>query len=234
MNSKIVTTVFLIAYLAMLPVWLMNVTIEQAIAFYFMYWFMCDFIQSLFLHRWASHNLWNPPVWWQYVASTLGTLALVGSPIGWAAWHRTHHYHVDTERDPHSPNHKSWLYIVFKYKWHGAETKRAVDRLRNKWFAYLHNHEVPIVILGNLIIFAVLPFQWFLTLWALPVAFMVFNTNFFVNVLLHKSGKPIDSPWLWPILFSETHHGSHHDKPKLSYTKLDPAGWIITKLGWAK
>lgn len=230
--SRVLTTGLFIFYLSLIPVWLMNATLLQVVVCYIMYWFLCDFIQSLFMHRWAAHNLWNPPLWWQKVCSVIGVVALIGTPIGWAAWHRTHHKYVDTDKDPHSPTFKKWWYIVFKHKWHKAETKRAVDRLRNKWFVYIFNNEVKFVVIGNLILFLVLPFQWFMTIWALPVALMIFNTNFFVNFMLHKNGVALDKPYMWPILFSETYHGSHHKHPKLNYTKFDPAGWIITKLGW--
>jgi len=234
MNSKLVATFILLIYCAMIPLWVINATWYHVIVFCFMYWFMCDCIQSLFMHRWAAHKLWNPPVWVQYAGSFIGVLALVGSPIGWAAWHRTHHVRADTERDPHAPAYKSIWYIVFKYKYHTAEVKRAVDMLRNKWFVWILKYETPIVIVGNLVLWAALPLQWFLTLWALPVAFMIINTNYFINVLHHKDGKPINRPWMWPILFSEVYHGSHHNEPRLNYTKYDPAGWIVTKLKWTK
>jgi fatty-acid desaturase len=233
-DSKFVSTFLLIVYAMCIPFWLYNASIIHALIAYVMYWFMTDFIQSLFLHRWAAHSLWNPPEWWQKAASTIGCIALVGSPIQWAAWHRTHHAYVDTDKDPHSPKFKSAAYIVLKYKYHTGEIKRATDRLRNEYFVFLLKKETQIVIIGNLLLFMLLPFQWFLTLWAIPVAFMIINTNLFVNVIQHRKGRARDDDIFWPIVFSEVYHASHHYNPKLSYTKWDISGWIIKKLGWTK
>lgn len=230
--SRFTTTFILILYFLLFPIWIINTTLSQVLIAYAVYWFLFDFIQSAYMHRWAAHNLWNPPKWVQYFGATIGILSLISSPIGWAAWHRTHHAHSDTEKDPHSPVYKSFWHIVINYKYHNFEPRRGIDRMRNKYFAFILKYETPIVIVGNLIIFAILPFQWFLTLWAIPVAFMVLNTNFLINFIQHKNGKPTDNPVFWPILFSEVYHGSHHNKPKMSYTKWDPAGWVITKLGW--
>lgn len=234
MNSRLLTTLVLFIYIALIPYWLLNVTLVQVFAFYFMYWFLCDWIQSSFMHRYAAHNLWNPPVWVQYVGATIGIIGLIGSPIGWAAWHRTHHAHSDTKKDPHSPLYKSAWFIVFKYKYHKAEVRRAVDRMRHPYYTFVLKYERSFVVLGNLALFTLLPFQWFLTLWAVPITIMIINTNFFLNVASHRDGKSYDRPYLWPVLFAECYHGSHHNMVKMSYTKWDPAGYIIRKMGWMR
>jgi len=73
-----------------------------------------------------------------------------------------------------------------------------------------------------------------MTLWAIPVGYTIFNTNFFVNVVCHKKGKAENIFWLyWFILFSDgIYHDYHHKNPILNHTKFDPAGFLITKLGW--
>ena len=232
--SKYTATFLFIAFLLLLPFWLYYATWYQLIIGYVCYWFMIDVVQSLFCHRWASHSLWNPPKIIQNILATISVLALIGTPISWAAWHRTHHHYVDTENDPHSPKFKLWYYIVFCAMFHEAELKRGVDRLRDSYFLFLSKYEIYFVTLGNLLLFLLLPFTCFMTLWAIPVGLMIFNTNYIVNVIGHKHGEARNiSKLYWPLLFSDgIYHGSHHLKPKLNYTKYDPAGYIITKLGW--
>jgi stearoyl-CoA desaturase (delta-9 desaturase) len=166
--------------------------------------------------------------------STMALIALLGSPITYAAWHRTHHAYSDTDKDPHSPTHNSWLYVVFAH-YQEPQLKRSIDRMRDPYFAFLTKHMIYYVVIGNLFLFLALPFDWFLTLWAIPVACMVFSTNFIVLVLSHRTGIAKNlTPLFWPLVYDDgIHHANHHfDDLKLSHTKYDPAGYIVRKLGW--
>lgn len=195
---------------------------------------MTDVILSLFLHRWAAHELWRPPVWLQNTLAFLGTAVLQGTPISWAAWHRTHHAHSDTEKDPHSPKYKSIFYIIFMHHFHTADLRKGIDRARNKWFAKLSKHEGKIALAFAIVLFLVLPLQWFLTIWAVPVALLNVLPDLSSNVLCHSKGIVKNRLWLWPIMFGEVYHKSHHDNMKLSYTMWDPSVRIITAFGWTK
>jgi stearoyl-CoA desaturase (delta-9 desaturase) len=216
----------------LVPVWLINVTWQQFLVAYFIYWFLADFMQSLFLHRWAAHKLWNPPEWLQKVLTTLSAVSLVGTPISWAAWHRTHHAFTDTEKDPHSPKYKSTFYIVFMHHFHRVEIKRAIELARNQYFATVNKHQALMALAFAFILFVLLPWQWFLTMWVVPVAMFALVTNYTLNVLGHSGGVAKNRFWLWPLMFSEVLHKDHHDYPRLSYTLFDPAGQIIKLFGW--
>ena len=235
---RISTTAIFLFYFAFFPYWIYNASLPQALVLFFVYWFISDVVQSLYLHRWAAHNLWSPPQWLQKTLGVIGVAANVGTPIGWAAWHRTHHQHNDTDRDPHSPTHKSWWYVTFWTKFHRVETRRAVDRMRDDFLMKLNKYEGHISIVVNLLVAAILiptvGLQWFLTVWALPGALTIVIVNFFVNVLLHKDGEPQDNPLFWPLLFTECNHRKHHVGPmKLSYPGTwDISGSIVRKLGW--
>jgi sn-2 palmitoyl-lipid 9-desaturase len=223
-----------VTYFLLLPVWIYYATWYQLAIGYVCYWFMIDVIQSLFMHRWAAHNFWNPPGWLQKVLSLIAVVGLLGTPITYSAWHRTHHAFSDTEKDPHAPVYKGWLYVIFA-QYHSSQIRRAVDRLRDPYFAFLTKHMIYFVLFGNLALFALLPFTWFMTLWAIPVGCTIFNTNFFLGVVAHKSGDAKDfSLWAWPFLFDDgISHGSHHRSPAMSQISFDPAGWVVKKLGWA-
>jgi stearoyl-CoA desaturase (delta-9 desaturase) len=233
--TKHVSSLLFVVYLFCLPVWILKANWYHFIIGYFCYWFMADVVQSLFMHRWASHDLWDPPVLVQKILSVIGVVGLLGTPISWAAWHRTHHAYSDSNKDPHSPVYKNYLYILFA-NYHYAEIKRAKDRMSNKFFLFLGKNELYFILFGNLMLFYCLSFVWFLTLWAIPVSYTIFNTNFFVNIISHKNGKAKNmSKFLWFLIFSDgIHHGSHHEKPKLNYTSYDPAGFLINRFGWTR
>ena len=232
-TRRITFSMFLIACL-LIPVWIINATWQQFIVAYLVYWFLADFMQSLFLHRWAAHKLWSPPIWLQNVLTTLSAVSLVGTPISWAAWHRTHHAFADTEKDPHSPKYKSIFYVVFLHHFHRVEIKRAIEMARNSYFAKVNKHQAIMALSFASVLFLILPWQWFLTVWVVPVASFALLTNYTLNVLCHSNGIVKNKMWLWPLMFSEALHKDHHDHPKLSYTKLDPAGQLIRLFGWDK
>lgn len=232
-NKYLYTGVFLI-FLSMIPIWIYNIEWYHVIITYLVYWFMTDIILSLFMHRWAAHSLWNPPRWLQKILATLGAAVLQGTPISWAAWHRTHHAYSDTEKDPHSPKYKSIFYIIFLHHYHRADLRKGIDRARDPYFAWLSRYEGYVSLLIGLIFFSILPLQWFLTLWAVPVILLNIVPDLCSNVLCHSDGVVKNRHALWPLMFGETYHKSHHEDMKLSYTKWDPAARIVEYFGWEK
>ncbi|MBV8031107.1 MAG: acyl-CoA desaturase [Betaproteobacteria bacterium] len=66
-------------------------------------------------HRYFSHRAFKTSRWFQFVLAVLGASSGQRGALWWAAHHRTHHKHADTERDLHSPlggfwhSHWGWL-----------------------------------------------------------------------------------------------------------------------------
>ena len=54
-------------------------------------------------HRFFAHRSYSTSRPFRLVLAILGTSAMQNGPIWWASWHRLHHKHSDTPRDPHSP-----------------------------------------------------------------------------------------------------------------------------------
>ena len=186
---------------------------------------------SLFIHRWATHNLWNPPVWFQNIMSVVSMTALIGTPISYSAWHRNHHKHSDTDRDPHSPKYKTWYYIIFRTHEQPTKISLATDRLRNEWQLFLTKYETMLVYMLNAILFLVLPIEWFLT-WATAVAMTTFWVMLVTGIMCHTD-KVRDVPYMYPFAFSESFHKQHHIKPQLTHCKFDPCVWLVKRFGWA-
>jgi stearoyl-CoA desaturase (Delta-9 desaturase) len=70
-------------------------------------------------HRLFTHKSFetNPVV--RFVLAALGSMAVEGSVLKWAALHRRHHQHSDTPDDPHTPHHQGrGLWGLIKGFWH--------------------------------------------------------------------------------------------------------------------
>ncbi len=197
---------------------------------YILFYFLLEFTMSLFIHRWATHNLWNPPVYFQNIMSVISMTALIGTPISYSAWHRNHHRYSDTIADPHSPKYKSWIYIIFRTHEQDYDLSLCGDRLRNKWQLFLTKNEIFLTYLFNFILFLALPLEYFL-IWTTSVAMTTFFVMLITGIMCHHK-KVKDVPYMYPLAFSESFHEQHHIKPKLKHCRFDPFVWIITKLRW--
>jgi fatty-acid desaturase len=230
--TPLLTTWLFYLFLAISPIWIYMSEWSHLLWFYLAYWFVADVVHSLFLHRWAAHKTWNPPRLLQYVMSIIGTIMLLGTPLTWAAWHRTHHKTSDTEADPHSPKFKGWLYCIFRHRYHYANFKMATDRMRDKYLVFITKYEFYIVLLSHIVLLYVLGPQWYLTLIAMPGAFTILFANLFIIVVPHLNDKISNMPWAWPFVFSEAWHKDHHDKPKLICSPVEITGRIVKALKW--
>ena len=70
------------------------------------HWYSSLFFQTVFLHRYASHQMFTMSKSWEKVFFFLTFLTQGSSflnPRAYAILHRLHHKHSDTEEDPHSP-----------------------------------------------------------------------------------------------------------------------------------
>jgi stearoyl-CoA desaturase (delta-9 desaturase) len=59
-------------------------------------------------HRLLTHRSYHTPKAVEYLLSLMGSLANQSGPLRWAAVHRIHHQHSDSENDPHSPRRGGW------------------------------------------------------------------------------------------------------------------------------
>jgi stearoyl-CoA desaturase (delta-9 desaturase) len=63
-----------------------------------------------FYHRYFSHRTFKTRRWTQFIFAVLGNAAVQRGPLWWAAHHREHHRHSDTELDVHSPHQHGLLW----------------------------------------------------------------------------------------------------------------------------
>lgn len=96
------------------------------IVFFLAHWWGSVFMQTFFLHRYASHGMFQMSKGWERFFHLLtyvmqGSSYLAARP--YAYLHRAHHAYSDTEKDPHTPH----LYTnAASMMW---QTKEAYSRL---------------------------------------------------------------------------------------------------------
>jgi len=87
------------------------------IVFFIAHWFISLFVQTFFLHRYASHKMFSLNSFWYkffYILTYVGQGASYLKPKAYAIMHRMHHAFSDTEKDPHSPH---FFEDVFQMMW---------------------------------------------------------------------------------------------------------------------
>src|SRR5580700_8499734 len=72
------------------------------------YYLLAGLGVNLAYHRVLSHRSLKLPRWLERTLVTMGLPA--GTPVQWAANHRYHHAHADTDLDPHSPVRQGFWY----------------------------------------------------------------------------------------------------------------------------
>ncbi|MBK6768961.1 MAG: acyl-CoA desaturase [Ardenticatenales bacterium] len=90
-------------------------------------------------HRMLTHRSFEAPVWVRAFWLALGSMAVEGGALNWAAIHAEHHVHSDQEGDPHSPLAGFW-HAHFGWMWNGfgGHPERYVPQLVGdplvRWF----------------------------------------------------------------------------------------------------
>lgn len=201
-------------------------------------------------HRMLTHRSFHAHPVVKVILLILGSMAVEGPPIEFAATHIKHHAQSDREGDPHSPveglfhAHMGWL---FK------------DRFADPQQYCRYLLKDPIVVFVNrtfllwLALSLLIPFVfggWTGFLWGgLVRIFLGHHISFSVNSICHTFGKRefetndrSRNQWLVGVLaFGEGWHNNHHAFPRsafhgLHWWQLDLSGyliWTLERLGLA-
>jgi len=192
-------------------------------------------------HRLFTHKSFQTPRPVAFILGVLGSMAVEGPLLHWAATHRRHHQHSDDEHDPHSPHafgdsmlgtlrglwhaHMGWLFVHNPQRL--AEyvpdlcrdpVIRAVSALFPMWV--LLGLLVPATLGGLLTMSwmgALLGFIW----GGLVRIFLVHHVTWSVNSVCHLWGwRPFRShdesrnnPILGILALGEGWHNNHHAFP---------------------
>ena len=192
-------------------------------------------------HRFFTHRSFKTPRFIEAILAALGSMAVEGPVIQWAAVHRCHHQHSDEHEDPHSPHspgegfwtmvrgmwhaHMGWLFTP-----HPPRLARYVNDLRKDRLVRRMSKLFPFWVIVGLLIPAVLgglfTMSWMGVLlgfiWGgLVRIFLVHHVTWSINSVCHIWGtRPFDThdesrnnAIFGVLALGEGWHNNHHAFP---------------------
>jgi stearoyl-CoA desaturase (delta-9 desaturase) len=200
-------------------------------------------------HRYFSHRAFATSRTFQFILAFLAQSTAQKSVLWWAAKHRHHHLHSDTENDVHSPRHRGFIYShvgwIFAKGHDKTDLVKVDDFARYPELMWLHRFELfPAVVVA---ILAFLIGGWS----GLVVGFvwstvLVYHATFCINSLAHVHGSKRyvtgdDSRNNWLLAFftmGEGWHNNHHAyqssvRQGFRWWEIDPTFYILKALSWA-
>jgi stearoyl-CoA desaturase (delta-9 desaturase) len=202
--------------------------LAAVLVFIFSY-FWHGFGVTIGYHRLITHHSFRCPKWIEYAFVLPGYLAFEGTPIWWAAIHRAHHRHSDTDLDPHSPRHgKRWAYFGWIFKPDPAYLNLRADcpdLYKDKLYAFMQRGDDPLMLAVNLAFRGLLwlLFGWQVALASLMAGLVVLQMPLILNTVCHLPGqgyKTYDTKddgvnvwWLGYLVGGEGWHNNHHAFP---------------------
>ena len=93
---------FLIVHVSCFAAIWTGVTLEAVVICVILYWVRMLAVTGGY-HRYFSHRTYKTSRVGQFLIAALAQSSAQRGAIWWAAMHRHHHLHSDTELDPHSP-----------------------------------------------------------------------------------------------------------------------------------
>jgi stearoyl-CoA desaturase (delta-9 desaturase) len=199
-------------------------------------------------HRYFSHRAYSTSRVFQFVLASLAQSTAQKSVLWWAAKHRHHHLHSDTERDVHSPRHKGFVYShvgwIF-YRQHDAtDLVKVSDFTSYPELMWLHKLELlPAIILGA---FCVLIAGWSgLVVGFLWSTVLLYHATFCINSLAHVrgskryvTGDDSRNNWLLALFtMGEGWHNNHHAcqssaRQGFRFWEMDVTYYFLVVLSW--
>jgi stearoyl-CoA desaturase (delta-9 desaturase) len=221
------------------------------------HWYISLFVQTFFLHRYASHQMFKMKPMTEKVFFIITWLAQGSSflhPAAYALMHRKHHEHSDTEKDPHSPvSFNSWIkfmyqtadeYSTFIKKVNNRQYK---DKSLPRWeliekIGDTHTSRISFGVFYFLLYLYFAPTYWLLLL--VPIHILMGPIHgFIVNWFGHKHGyrnfkKLYDNSkntlFIDFLMLGELYQNNHHKFPTKSnfafrWFEID-FGYFVIKL----
>ncbi len=190
-----------------------------------------------FYHRYFAHRAFHASRGMQFAMALLGATCAQRGPLWWAAHHREHHRHADTELDPHSPrwrgfwwSHMGWFLTPRAFR---TDLDRVPDLAKDPELRWLDRFDtvVPVLFAAGLFGLGALLQRHApalhtsggqLLVWGFFVATVaLFHVTVTINSLAHRFGSrrfatrddSRNNLWLALLTFGEGWHNNHHFFP---------------------
>jgi stearoyl-CoA desaturase (delta-9 desaturase) len=220
----------------------------QAIAICVLLYWLRMFAVTAGYHRYFSHRAYSTSRTFQFVLAFLAQSSAQKSVLWWAAKHRHHHLHSDTEQDVHSPRHKGLVYShvswIFYRRHDATDLVKVADLASYPELIWLHKLEVlPAVVVAGLCFLVagwsglVVGFLWSTVL--------VYHATFCINSLAHVhghkryvTGDDSRNNWLLALFtMGEGWHNNHHAyqssaQQGFRWWEIDVTYYVLVALSW--
>lgn len=224
-NKYTVLTAQIIAHLSLIPMFMYGELWMWGVVL-FVYFLNGCLGMTMTYHRLLSHRSWNPPKWLEYLFTLFATIGMTGSAIAWVAIHREHHKHTDTEKDPHSPTFKGWIYAHFFSMFSKVSPRYVVDLMKDKFYVWQHQWYFEINLAYGSILYLIDPFA-IVYAWLVP-AMLLWNGGSLIVSTSHRNGMQHNDLILALTTWGEGYHNTHHTDSRLSrFGKWDLGGFLI-------
>ena len=201
-------------------------------------------------HRYFSHHSFKTSRVGQFVLALVAQSAAQRGVLWWAAKHRHHHRHSDTEQDVHSPRHRGFWYAhvgwIFHPQHHDTDYELVADLARYPELRWLDRHQyAPAFALGAGV--------WLAAGWpGLVVGFFwstvaLYHGSFMINSLAHVHGTrryvtgddSRNNFWLALFTMGEGWHNNHHayqrsTRQGFRWWEVDVTFYVLTILSWVR
>lgn len=199
-------------------------------------------------HRYFSHRAYSTSRVFQFVLAFLAQTTAQKSVLWWAAKHRHHHLHSDTEQDVHSPRRRGFIYAhvgwIFARQHDEVDLSKVGDLARYPELMWLHKFELaPASILAAVTFLIggwsglIVGFCW--------STVAVYHGTFCINSLAHVhgskryvTGDDSRNNWLLALLtMGEGWHNNHHAyqssaRQGFRWWEVDMTYYLLKVLSW--
>jgi stearoyl-CoA desaturase (delta-9 desaturase) len=201
-------------------------------------------------HRYFSHRTYRTSRAGQFLLAVLAQSSAQRGILWWAAKHRHHHRHSDTEIDVHSPRQHGFWYahLGWIFRKHHDETdyESVGDLARYPELVWLNRHKyLPATVLAvACFLYAGWPGLVVGFFWS-TVA--LYHGTFFINSLAHVHGTvryvtgddSRNNWWLAILTLGEGWHNNHHayqrsTRQGFRWYEFDPTFYALTALSWVR
>lgn len=236
---------FVLVHLGCLGILWTGVSVRSVLLVIVLY-FVKMFAITAGYHRLFSHSSFRTSRWFRFLLGFLAQSSAQAGVIWWAAKHREHHRHSDTDLDPHSPvvhgfwiSHVGW---IFHRRLDRPDPALVPDLLRYPELVWLdRNQYVPVVALAL--------FCYWVDGWTgFFVGFcgstvLTWHGTFAINSLAHVHGSQRyltgdasrNNFWLALLTLGEGWHNNHHWYPASArqgfrWWEIDPTYYALRVL----
>ena len=199
-------------------------------------------------HRYFSHRSFRTSRVGQFLLAWLAMSSAQKSVLWWAALHRHHHRHSDTEDDVHSPLHRGFWYShvgwIFDAKHDQTRLDEVPDLARFPELRFLDRHQLLPAISLAILCFLIDGWPGLLIGFFASTA-VLYHGTFFINSLAHVWGSrrfatPDESRnnfLLALVTLGEGWHNNHHYymssvRQGIRWWEVDITFYVLKVLSW--